>query len=250
VTVPIADPQAPHPPLTAWYADEPGRLARVRRWFDSSAADYDRINTVMSFGTGGWYRREALVRLKLAPGERLLDVGSGTGVIAAAAQKIVGDQGLVVALDPSSGMLTEALARGVKTIVPGRGERLPFADASFDAVTMGYALRHVADLDAAMREYARVLRPGGRVMLLEITRPASRFGLRVLRFYMRTMIPALTRLFQRGQDSDDLMRYYWDTIEHCVPPARILQALTDAGFAAPQRRVEFGMFSEYSGSRP
>jgi demethylmenaquinone methyltransferase/2-methoxy-6-polyprenyl-1,4-benzoquinol methylase len=245
----MADRQAPHPTLTHWYADESGRLARVRRWFDSSASDYDRINALMSFGTGVWYRRSALLRLGLTPGARLLDVGSGTGVIAAAAQKLVGDAGLVVALDPSTGMLREARARGVLRIVPGRGERLPFADASFDALTMGYALRHVDDLDGALREYARVLRPGGRVLLLEITRPAGAFGLSLLRFYMRRLIPALTRLFQRGQDSDELMRYYWDTIEHCVPPQRILQALVDAGFSDTGRQVEFGMFSAYSGSR-
>lgn len=245
----MPEPQAPHPPLTAWYADETGRLARVRRWFDSSAPDYDRINALMSFGTGGWYRRQALRRLGLAPGERLLDVGSGTGVIAAAAQSIVGESGLAVALDPSRGMLDQARDRGVRCIVPGRGERLPFADASFDALTMGYALRHVADLDGALREYARVLKPGGRLLLLEITRPAGGFGLRLLRWYMRGLVPWLTRRFQRGRESDELMRYYWDTIEHCVPPARILAGLSAAGFAPVARRVEFGLFSEYSGTR-
>ncbi len=241
--------RAPHPPLEAWYADERGRRARVRRWFDSSAPDYDRINAVMSLGSGAWYRRQALLGIGLRPGEHLLDVGSGTGVIAAAAQVIVGDAGLVVALDPSRGMLAEAHHRGVRRLVPGRGERLPFADASFDVLTMGYALRHVDDLDAAFREYARVLRPSGRVLLLEITRPGGRVGLGVLRFYMRTLIPALTRLFQRGTESDELMRYYWDTIEHCVPPARILEALAAAGFRQPRRGVRVGVFSEYSALR-
>ena len=239
-------PNAPHPPLTAYYADEPGRCARVRAWFDSAAGDYDRINRLMSFGSGVWYRADVLRRLGVGPGARLLDVGSGTGVIAGLAQKLVGDNGLVVAVDPSSGMLAQAQGRGVKHIVPGRGERLPFADGSFDLLTMGYALRHVADLDAAFREYRRVLRPGGKILLLEITRPRSALGRRALRWYMHDLIPR----FARSRGAAELMRYYWDTIEYCVPPETILASLEAAGFATPHRAIVFSVFSEYSAARP
>ncbi|MDB5985221.1 MAG: ubiquinone biosynthesis protein UbiE [Nevskia sp.] len=237
---------APHPRLTAYYADEPGRLARVRQWFDAAAGDYDRINRLMSFGSGAHYRGDALRRLGVKAGARLLDVGSGTGVIAGLAQKLVGDSGLVVAVDPSSGMLGQARARGVSHIVPGRGESLPFADASFDLLTMGYALRHVADLDAAFREYRRVLRPGGRVLLLEITRPRSAAGTRALRWYMHALVPRLAR----SRDAAELMRYYWDTIEQCVAPEVILASLQAAGFAGASRKIAFSIFSEYSAARP
>ncbi|GAC1628396.1 MAG: bifunctional demethylmenaquinone methyltransferase/2-methoxy-6-polyprenyl-1,4-benzoquinol methylase UbiE [Nevskia sp.] len=236
---------APHPLLTGYYSDEPGRLRRVQQLFDSSAGDYDRINRLMSFGSGAHYRGDALRRLGVAPGDRLLDVGSGTGVIARLAQDIVGERGLVVAVDPSSGMLAEARSSGVQRIVHGRGESLPFADASFDVLTMGYALRHVADLDGAFREYRRVLRPAGRVLLLEITRPRSEFGTRALRWYMHSVVPRLAR----SPDAAELMRYYWDTIEQCVPPETILASLRKAGFADARRETHFSILSEYGASR-
>jgi demethylmenaquinone methyltransferase / 2-methoxy-6-polyprenyl-1,4-benzoquinol methylase len=240
----------PHPALREHYADEAGRLAQVRRWFDSSAGHYDRVNALMSFGSGVSYRSQALRRFGLQAGDRLLDCGSGTGVIAAIAQDLVGASGLVVALDPSSGMLSQARGRGVRNLVPGRAECLPFADSSFDRLTMGYALRHVADLGATFSEYRRVLAPGGSLLLLEITRPGNRGGSAALRFYMRTLVPLATRLFRHGRDTAALMRYYWDTIEHCVPPATILAALRGAGFEQVSRQAKFGVFSEYTAMKP
>jgi demethylmenaquinone methyltransferase/2-methoxy-6-polyprenyl-1,4-benzoquinol methylase len=237
---------APHPLLTDYYDDEAGRIKRVQQLFDSAAGDYDRINRLMSFGSGAHYRGDALRRLGVAPGERVLDVGSGTGVIATLAQKMVGENGLVVAVDPSSGMLAEACASGVEHIVPGRGESLPFTNATFDVLTMGYALRHVADLDVAFAEYRRVLRPGGRVLLLEITRPRSETGMRALRWYMHAIVPRLAR----SSDAAELMRYYWDTIEQCVPPETITASLRAAGFIDVKRKVSFSILSEYTAVRP
>jgi demethylmenaquinone methyltransferase/2-methoxy-6-polyprenyl-1,4-benzoquinol methylase len=240
----------PHPVLGDYYADEAGRLAQVRRWFDASAGNYDWVNAFMSFGSGVYYRTDALRRFGLKYGERLLDCGSGTGVIAAIAQGIVGDDGLVVALDPSSGMLAQARHRGVRNLVPARAERLPFAEASFDRLSMGYALRHVADLGATFMEYKRVLVPGGSLLLLEITRPRGRFACAVLRLYMRTVVPVVTRWLRHSRDTAELMRYYWDTIEHCVPPETILEALRAAGFEEVRRRASLGMFSEYTAVKP
>jgi demethylmenaquinone methyltransferase/2-methoxy-6-polyprenyl-1,4-benzoquinol methylase len=240
----------PHPLLGEYYADEAGRLKQVRRWFDASAGDYDWVNRLMSLGSGEHYRAEALRRFGLGPGERLLDAGAGTGVIAALAQKLAGPEGLVVALDPSSGMLRQAAARGVRHRVPGRAEHLPFADASFDRLTMGYALRHVADLGATFGEYARVLAPGGSLLLLEITCPRGRLGREMLRFYMRTLVPLAARWLRQRRDTATLMRYYWDTIESCVPPETILAALRAAGFEKVQRRAKLGVFSEYTAVKP
>src|SRR5688572_22983963 len=104
---------APHPLLKSYYADEPGRKRRVNEMFDVSAPHYDWITGAMSFGTGRWYRRDVLRRYGVEAGTRLLDVGSGTGVIAALAQEIVGPTGKVVAVDPSEGMLAVAKQAGV-----------------------------------------------------------------------------------------------------------------------------------------
>jgi demethylmenaquinone methyltransferase/2-methoxy-6-polyprenyl-1,4-benzoquinol methylase len=160
---------APHPVLSGYYDGEEKRRACVDDMFDSSAQHYDWITDVMSFGSGKWYRRTALLRAGLEPGMKLLDAGAGTGVVSWLAQDIVKSDGLVVALDPSKGMLSEGKKMGVQNAAQGLGEKLPFDDNTFDMVTMGYALRHVADLGALFEEYLRVLKPGGKILVLEIT---------------------------------------------------------------------------------
>jgi len=243
------NPLSPHPVLDEYYADGSERRRRVDGWFDASARHYDWITNVMSLGSGRFYRRQALLRAGLEPGMALLDVGAGTGVVSLLAQQIVGDEGLVVAHDPSRGMLEEGRRRGVRLSAQGLGESLPYPDHSFDRISMGYALRHVADLRPLFEEFRRVLKPGGKVLILEITRPQGTVGFAVLRFYMRVVIPTLTRLARRSAEAQELMRYYWDTIETCVPPATILAAMHDAALVDCQRRVELGIFSEYTGIR-
>src|SRR6185436_8989977 len=99
---------APHAPLTAYYASELERAAFVRRMFDSTAADYDRMERILGFGRGSTYRGEALERAGLRPGMRIVDVGVGTGLVAREAARIVGDPQLVVGIDPSPGMMASA----------------------------------------------------------------------------------------------------------------------------------------------
>jgi len=235
--------------IARYYASREERQEWVDGMFDASAVHYDWITDVMSFGSGRWYRKWVLQRYGLRPGMKLLDVGTGTGVIAEKAQRHVGESGEVVAVDPSEGMLEQARAAGVRDTRVGQGEDLPVESDRFDMLTMGYALRHVADLKTAFAEYHRVLAPGGRVLLLEITPPRGRIGYACLRFYLRTLIPLITRIFRRSRDAQVLMYYYWDTIENCVPPEAILQALRDAGFEDVRRNVIFGIFSEYTGVR-
>jgi demethylmenaquinone methyltransferase/2-methoxy-6-polyprenyl-1,4-benzoquinol methylase len=238
---------APHPVLSEYYDDAESRRERVDQMFDSSAEHYDWICNVMSFGSGGYYRRQALLRGGLKSGMKLLDVGAGTGEVSLLAQKIVGEEGMVVALDPSKGMLTEAQKSGVEKVTMGLGEALPFPDNSFDMLTMGFALRHVADLGEAFSEYRRILKPGGKILILEISRPEGGLSTALLKVYMKGVVPLITRIFRRSANAQELMRYYWDTIEHCVRPEGIVQALKDAGLAETKRHVAMGLFSEYSG---
>lgn len=238
---------APHPVLSEYYESSDSRRKKVDEMFDSSAEHYEWITSVMSFGSGTWYRRQALIRTGVSEGDRVLDVGAGTGVISRLSQEIVGEKGLVIALDPSSGMLGEAVKSGVKNATLGLGEALPFPDNTFDYVTMGYALRHVADLHAAFEEYQRVLKPGGKILLLEITKPDGAMKTALLKFYMKGIIPNIARVFRRSADSKVLMRYYWDTIEQCVRPKAILDALAEVGLEQPKRHPVMGIFSEYTG---
>jgi demethylmenaquinone methyltransferase/2-methoxy-6-polyprenyl-1,4-benzoquinol methylase len=147
-------------------------------------------------------------------------------------------------------MLAQARRGLAVPVVLGTGESLPFADASFDFLSLGYALRHLADLRAAFAEFLRVLRPGGIVCVLEITPPRSGPQRALLRLYVRGVIPLLSRLTRRRRETALLWQYFWDTMAGCVPPDDVLAALAGAGFADAGRVVELGMFSEYTGRRP
>lgn len=239
----------PHVPLTAYYEDEAGRQRFVRRIFDETAADYDRVENVLAFGSGRWYRGQALQRAGLQPGARMLDVGIGTGLVAREALKLIGPAGRLTGVDPSPGMMGEVGLPGVE-LLAGRAEALPCEDASRDFVSMGYALRHLSDLSAAFAEFHRVLKPGGRLLVLEITRPQGRAATLLLKTYMRAVVPTIARLVARRSQTSHLWRYYWDTIEACIPPERVLAALAAAGFAQVERHVELGIFSEYHAVKP
>jgi len=239
----------PHAPLPEYYADGAERRRFLQRIFDDTARDYDRIERMLALGSGRWYRREALRRAGLAPGMRVIDVGCGTGLVAREALTLVGARGSLVGVDPSPGMLVQAQLPGAR-FIEGRAERIALPDASADFVCMGYALRHIDDVDAAFAEFRRVLRPSGRLLMLEITRPTSAVGRVLLKSYMRAVVPTLARLVSRHSDTALLWRYYWDTIEACIAPAAVLAALERAGLAEARRGVSLGIFSEYTAYRP
>ena len=222
----------------------------TRDLFDRSADRYDRLEWWTGLGQGPSYRREALQRGGLKAGMSVLDVATGTGLVAREALKLIGPQGRLVGLDPSSAMLAEARRALAIETVEGRAEAIPLPGGQFDFVSMGYALRHVGDLGATFREYLRVLKPGGTVCILEIARPQSRLLGELLKFHLRYLVPALSRLLLRRRDPAVLWEYYWDTIEACVPPATIERALAIAGFSEVRSQLTLGIFREYYARKP
>jgi demethylmenaquinone methyltransferase/2-methoxy-6-polyprenyl-1,4-benzoquinol methylase len=147
-----------------------GSLApgEVRRLFDRIAPVYDPMNRLMTAGLDRSWRRLA-VETVVQPGDRVLDACCGTGDLAVAAER---DGGIVTGLDFSARMLERASRKSdTVTWVEGDVLALPFADGAFDAATVGFGVRNVADLEAALAELRRVLRPGGRLAILEITQP-------------------------------------------------------------------------------
>ena len=236
----------PNPPLVQYYGDPAKRERFVRDIFDDTAPWYDHILGLMSFGSESRYRRQALARNGLKEGMRLLDLATGTGAVARAASSMTSR---IMGADASIGMLLAGRAKQRFPVMLAKGERLPLRDASFDMLTTGYALRHFADLHTLFAECRRVLRPGGRLLILEITPPRSALGRAALRLHMDRIVPLLVRLRSRSRDAERLMHYYWDTIEACVPPESILAALREAGFDDPKRHIELGVFSEYTASR-
>ncbi|MBL1293239.1 MAG: class I SAM-dependent methyltransferase [Thiotrichales bacterium] len=142
----------------------------------------------------------------------------------------------------------QALLRaGVKNTLQGFGEHLPFPDNNFDFITMGYALRHVTDLNLLFSEYHRVLKPGGKILLLEITQPQHPFRRAMVKLYLKRVIPTITLVFLGSAKAQRLMQYYWETIENCVPPKTILSPMELTGLSTVNRYVEQGIFSEYTG---
>ena len=246
-----ADPlRAPHQPISGYYQTEDERAGFLREIFDSTATDYDKVERTLALGAGPWYRRRALERAGLAPGMRVVDVGFGTGLVAAQAIKIIGSADLLTGVDPSPAMMgASPLAKQVK-LVEGKAERIPLPDACADFISMGYALRHVSDVSAAFSEFHRVLKPGGRLCILEITKPEGAVGNALLKGYMRGWVPLAARLSGSATHTPRIWRYYWDSIEACAPPARILETLRAAGLVEANRYVELGIFSEYRARKP
>src|SRR4051794_18369115 len=191
-------PIEPHPVMPDYYRDRDDRAGFVRGLFNQTAHHYDRINALFSMGSGNWYRRRSLWRAGLRPGHRVLDVATGTGLVARQAVAICGGRSRVLGLDPSEAMLAEARRTLGIPLIQGLAEDLPLADGSVDFVTMGYALRHVSDLTRAFREFHRVLRPGGTVLLLEISRPTRPAIWRLMNLYLGRVVPLVSRITGGG----------------------------------------------------
>jgi demethylmenaquinone methyltransferase/2-methoxy-6-polyprenyl-1,4-benzoquinol methylase len=209
---------------------------------------YDRVATLLSFGQDPRWRRAMVAAVNAAPGERVLDVATGTGLVA---QELVRRYGCtVVGLDQSPGMLAGARARLARdpalgarvSLVEGEAERLPFAHGEFDHLTFTYLLRYVDDPAATVAELARVVRPGGRVATLEFAVPPNPLWRVAWRVYTHVGLPLLGRLFSREWSATGrfLARSIPDYYER-FPLERIVGMWRDAGIEEVRvRRMSLG----------
>ena len=245
------EPKAPpHPTLKAYYAADPERSRYVLDLFNETAPHYNTVEKI--FGNGGLlYRRLSLKRAGLRPGMRVLDVAIGTAAVSRGAVRLVGPTGRVFGVDPSMGMMREARKVFGGPLTRGVAQTLPFRTGEFDFVTMGIALRHVSDLVRAFSEYHRVLRPGGKVWILEGHVPRSALGQRMTRFVWARLIPGMTLIATRSREAKELMDYYWDTVDQAVSPETIVRVLGEVGFVDARAQVTMpGAFVEYTARRP
>ncbi len=163
----------------------------VAEMFDGVAQRYDLTNTVLSFGQDRGWRRQTRAALGLRPGERVLDVGAGTGV---STEELSRSGAFAVGADLSTGMLRAGhRVRPEVPLLAGDALRLPFADATFDAVTISFALRNVVDTEGALAELARVTRPGGRLVVCEFSHPVNPAFRTVYLQYLMRSLPAVAR---------------------------------------------------------
>lgn len=182
------------------------RSRHARRLFAGIALSYERVATLLSLGQDPRWRRALVAAVCAAPGDRVLDVATGTGMVARALETRYGCR--VTGLDQSADMLAVGSLDG-RSLVRAQGERLPFADESFDHVTFTYLLRYVDDPAATLCELARVLRPGGRLATLEFGVPANPLWLLLWRIYTRIGLPVAGRLLSTS----------WGTVGEFLGPS-------------------------------
>jgi demethylmenaquinone methyltransferase / 2-methoxy-6-polyprenyl-1,4-benzoquinol methylase len=217
--------------------DTPGTLeeTQVRAMFDRIAGFYDRMNTVMTAGLHHDWRRRAADLAALGPGDRALDVATGTGDLALELSARVAPGGEVVASDFSERMLE--IARAKASDRPGAGTRarlrfetanalaLPYADDEFAAATVGFGARNFSDLGQGLREMTRVVRPGGRVVVLEMTTPQRPPLSTFFRFWFDRAVPILGRLAGDPEAYD----YLPSSVRRFPGPSELAAVMSNSG---------------------
>jgi len=207
---------------------------RVAGVFDSVADNYDLMNDVMSFGIHRLWKRFAIEQSGARPGQRILDLAGGTGDLAARLSPLVGPRGEVVVGDINASMLNVGRARlldrgisGNVRFVQVNAEELPFPPDSFDCVTIAFGLRNVTDKQRALESMYGVLKPGGRVLVLEFSKPVLPGVQQAYDLYSFKVLPLMGRLIARDEDS---YRYLAESIRMHPDQEKLRQMMEQAGF--------------------
>ena len=210
------------------------KAGRVREVFDSVAAQYDLMNDLMSGGLHRLWKRFTIELSAVRSGQTVLDIAGGTGDLAAKFSKLVGADGKVILADINAAMLSvgrdRLIDRGALSnidVVQADAQFLPFDDNSIDCITIAFGLRNVTDKAKALRSMHRVLKPGGRVLVLEFSKPTSPLLSKVYDAYSFSALPAMGKLIT---DDGDSYRYLAESIRKHPDQESLLEMVEDAGF--------------------
>jgi len=218
----------------------------VRDAFARIADRYVVTNHVLSMGMDIWWRRVVTSRIKRWKPSHILDVASGTGDLALEIQDACPDCD-VIATDFCAEMLAHASTRGIQKTVVADALNLPFGSDQFDVVTVAFGLRNMADYPAAVREMLRVLKPGGRLLILDFSLPDGILR-KPYRFYLHRILPKMAGALTGQRDAYE---YLGGSIEQFPAGDAMLGLLESCGFAATQADpLSFGVVSLYEGTKP
>jgi demethylmenaquinone methyltransferase / 2-methoxy-6-polyprenyl-1,4-benzoquinol methylase len=230
------------------------KARRVGEVFSSVAGNYDLMNDLMSLGIHRLWKRFVIDLAGVRENERVLDVAGGTGDLTAAFARQTGAGGLTVLSDINGAMLAQGRARLADRGVAGvplaqaNAECLPFADRSFDCVTIGFGLRNVTDKNAALRSMLRILKPGGRLLILEFSKPVSPALSRLYDEYSFKVLPLLGRVVARDEGA---YRYLAESIRMHPDQQTLKGMMEEAGFARCQvYNLTGGIVAVHRGYRP
>ena len=235
--------------------DEDDKASLVAGVFHSVASRYDLMNDLMSGGIHRIWKRFAIEVSGVRPGNTVLDIAGGTGDLALKFARIVGDKGMVVLADINDSMLsvgrdrlTDRGAVGNVDFTQCDAEELPFADNSFDCITIAFGLRNVTHKERAIASMLRVLKPGGRLLVLEFSKPGNPLLSKLYDGYSFNILPAIGKLVTNDADS---YRYLAESIRMHPDQQTLKQMMTDVGFA----RCEFynmtgGVVALHRGFKP
>lgn len=212
--------------------DKAAKAGLVRGVFDSVASRYDLMNDVLSFGVHRLWKRYTISMCGLRPGMQVLDIAGGTGDLALAEQKAVGDKGSVILADINAAMLEvgrdRLLDKGEARIQLAQcnAETLPFADNSFDVITIAFGLRNVTDKDKALASMQRCLKPGGRLCVLEFSKPVLEPLQQAYDLYSFKLLPWLGQIIAQDRES---YQYLAESIRKHPDQETLKQMMFDAG---------------------
>ncbi|RKD27055.1 bifunctional demethylmenaquinone methyltransferase/2-methoxy-6-polyprenyl-1,4-benzoquinol methylase [Ammoniphilus oxalaticus] len=205
----------------------------VRELFNNISKGYDRTNRMMSLGRDEKWRRTVVKRARVKPGQHVLDVCCGTAKLSMQLAMAVGSQGKVTGLDFSEKMIEIGLEnivdhpqRGQIELMQGNAMDLPFEDEQFDAVTVAWGLRNVPELEVALREMIRVLKPGGKLVSLDMSKPTAPVFKQAYWVYFEKIVPIMGQV---GAGKSDAYRYFYESAKHFPDAPKLTQLFAENG---------------------